>query len=214
MRRRRPRASGVLLFLSLALAVAATLALEAHLRKVEARTAAAGPGHDAVVATVAVARGSVLEPDALGVRRVPETYLPPGAITSLSEAAGRTLAADVAAGEIVTRTRLASGGGPVASLVPPGLVALPVAAAFPPGTLVAGDRVDVLATYPSRPFAETVVEGAEVLAVTGTSVSDELGTTAASVMLLVSPEAAERLAHARAFADIALAIAPAEGLEG
>jgi pilus assembly protein CpaB len=211
MRRRRPRASGVLLFLSLAVAVAATLALETHLRRVEARAAAVGPGRPAVVTTVAAARGSVLEADALGIREVPAEYAPPGALSSVSQAAGRTLAADVEGGEILTRARLVAGGGPVASLVPPGLVALPVTTGLPPGSLIPSDRVDVLATYPSRPFAETVVAGAEVLAVTRSSVSEELGTTASSVTLLVSPDVAGRLAHARAFADIALAIGPAEG---
>jgi Flp pilus assembly protein CpaB len=200
----------VLLFLSLAMAVAATLALESHLRRVETRAASAGPGREVVVATVPLQRGAVVEPDGLGVRRVPEAYLPPGAVSAISETAGRTLAADVAAGEVLTQARFAAGGGPVASLVPPGLVALPVTAAFPPGTVVAGDRVDVLATYPSRPFAEIVVEGAEVLSVTAASVSEELGTTAASVMLLVSRDVAQQLAHARAFADIALAITASE----
>jgi Flp pilus assembly protein CpaB len=212
MRRRRPRASGVLLFLSLAMAVAATLALESHLRRVEARAAAAGPGREVVVATVSLQRGTVVQPEALGVRSIPETYLPAGAISSVSEAAGRTLAADITAGEVLTQTRFAATGGPVASLVPPGLVALPVTAWFPPGTIVAGDRVDVLATYPSRPFAEIVVEGAEVLAVTAAGVSEELGTTASSLMLLVSRDVARQLAHARAFADIALAITAAEEL--
>jgi pilus assembly protein CpaB len=213
MRRRRPRASGVLLFLSLAMAVAATLALESHLRRVEARAAAAGPGREVVVATIPLDRGGVVEPDALGVRSIPQAYLPPGAISAVSEAAGRTLAADVAAGEVLTQTRFAAAGGPVASLVPPGLVALPVTAAFPPGTIATGDRVDVLATYPSRPFAEIVAEGAEVLGVTAASVSEELGTTASSVMLLVGREVAQELAHARAFADIALAITASAELD-
>jgi pilus assembly protein CpaB len=211
MRRRRPRTSGVLLFLSLAVAIAATLALESHLRRVEARAAAVGPGRPAVVTTVAVARGSVLKPDSLGIRRVPAEFAPPGVLSSISQAAGRTLAADVQAGEILTRARLAGAGGPVASLVPPGLVALPVTTALPPGSLSPGDRVDVLATYPTRPFAETVAEAAEVLAVARSGISDELGTSASSVTLLVSPDVAARLAHARAFADIALAIEPAQG---
>jgi pilus assembly protein CpaB len=211
MRRRRPRTSGVLLFLSLAVAVAATLALESHLRRVEARVAEAGPGRPVVVTTVALARGSVLEPDALGIREVPAEFAPPGALSNLSQAAGRTLAADVEAGEILTRARLAGIGGPVASLVPPGLVAIPITTTLPAGSLIPGDRVDVLATYPTRPFAETVAEAAEVLAVARSGVSDELGTLASSVTLLVSPDVAERLAHARAFADIALAIGAAEG---
>jgi Flp pilus assembly protein CpaB len=160
---------------------------------------------------VALSRGSVLDPDVLGIRSVPPKFTPPGALSSISEVAGRTLAADVEAGEILTRTRLSAGGGPVASLVPPGLVALPVTTALPPDSLVPGDRVDVLATYPSRPDAETVVEAAEVLAVSRSDISDELGTNASSVTLLVTPDVAQRLAHARAFADITLAIGPAEG---
>jgi pilus assembly protein CpaB len=202
--------SGVLLFLSLAVAVAATLALESHLRRVEAAAAAAGPGVPAVVVTTSVDRGSVLTSDVLGVRRIPTEYLPPGALTRVSEAAGRTTTADVAAGEVLTGTRLAGAGGPVASMVPPGLVAFPVTSTLPPGSVVAGDRVDVLATYPTRPFAETVAESAEVLSVARTSSSGEFAGGPGSVLLLVSPDVAGRLAHARSFAEIALAIAPAE----
>jgi pilus assembly protein CpaB len=203
--------SGVLLFLSLAVAVAATLALESHLRRMEAAAAAAGPGRPAVVATSPLARGSVVSTDVLAVRSIPAPFLPPGAVTRVSEAAGRTLSADLAAGEVLTRARLAGAGGPVASLVPAGLVAFPITSTLPPGSVVAGDRVDVLATYPTRPFAETVVEGAEVLAVTRAGPSGDLGAGTASVLLLVSSDVAERLAHARAFAEIALAIAPTEG---
>jgi Flp pilus assembly protein CpaB len=82
MRRRRPRTSGVLLFLSLAVAIAATLALESHLRRVEARAAVTGPGRPAVVTTVVLARGTVLEPDALGIREIPAEFAPPGALSN------------------------------------------------------------------------------------------------------------------------------------
>jgi pilus assembly protein CpaB len=203
--------SGVLLFLSLAVAVAATLALESHLRRVEAAAAVAGPGSPAVIVTSPLERGSVVSTDVLAVRSIPTRFLPPGALTRVSEAAGRTLSADLAAGEILTRTRLVGAGGPVASLVPAGLVAFPITSTLPAGSVVAGDRVDVLATYPTRPFAETVVEGAEVLTVTRSSPSGELAGSPGSVLLMVSSDVAERLAHARAFAEIALAIAPAEG---
>jgi hypothetical protein len=56
-----------------------------------------------------------------------------------------------------------------------------------------------------------VVEGAEVLDVLAQS-STEVG-TATTVALLVSPEVAERLAHARAFADLSVAVAPAHVVE-
>ena len=80
--------------------------------------------------------------------------------------------------------------------------------AEPPGTVTAGDRVDVLATFATgQPHTETVVSGAEVLVVMAGQGLDELG-AGTTVVLLVSPEVAERLAFARAFADISLAVAP------
>jgi pilus assembly protein CpaB len=203
--------SGVLLFLSLAVAVAATLLLESHLRRVEAAAAAAGPGRPLVVATSGLERGAGVSSDDLGVRRIPAAFAPPGAVTRISDAVGRTLASDVAMGEVLTETRLAGAGGPVASMVPSGLVAFPITSSLPPGSVVPGDRVDVLATYPTRPFAETVAESAEVLTVAPSAPSGHLGAGSGSVLLLVSPDVAQRLAHARAFAEIALAIASPEG---
>jgi Flp pilus assembly protein CpaB len=79
---------------------------------------------------------------------------------------------------------------------------------FPSGSLAPGDRVDVLATYPAgQPYTETVASAAEVMLVLegATSEAFEPGTT---VLLLVGPETAERLAHAAAFAEISLSVAP------
>jgi Flp pilus assembly protein CpaB len=93
-----------------------------------------------------------------------------------------------------------------------------VGAAIPPGALRAGDRVDVYATFGGpHPYTETVATGLEVLVLLGDDGAD--GTTAItsdsstgpSLMLLVSPEEAERLAYATAFADLAIAIDSAEG---
>jgi hypothetical protein len=74
--------------------------------------------------------------------------------------------------------------------------------------------VDVLATFGGpRPYTDTVASGLEVLSVLD---ADE-GTFAAggsggpSLVLLVGPEVAEELAYAAAFADLAVAVAPADG---
>jgi Flp pilus assembly protein CpaB len=78
-----------------------------------------------------------------------------------------------------------------------------------------GDRVDVLATYGGeRPHTETVASGLEVLRVMSPATSGAVGGGAEvpSLVLLVSPLDAERLAYAKAFADLTVSIAPAGDL--
>ena len=209
MRRVRPRSSRVLLVLSIALAALATVGLRDYLARIEARAGVGGPDGPIVVARTNLERGAELEGSRLEVRSVPARFRPPGALSRLEQADGRVLAADVAAGEALTAARLAQPGGPVAALVPEGFRAIPVPAAVARGTLAPGDLVDVLATYPTgQPYTETVAVGAEVLLVLDGGGQDlDAGS---SVVLLVGPEAAERLAHATAFAEISLAIAPAD----
>jgi pilus assembly protein CpaB len=209
MRRKRPRSSRILAFLSLLLAAAATLALRGHLLRLEAEAAAAGPGGPVVVAVSSLSRGTVIQPGMVDTEQIPARFQPPEAVSEPEEVLGRTLAAEVAAGEPITSTRLAPPGGPVASLVPEGFRAVPVAVFVPDGSVIPGDRVDVLATFATgRPYTETVVSGAEVLKVAVGTGPEDLG-TATTLILLLGPEDAERLAHARSFADLSVSIAPA-----
>jgi pilus assembly protein CpaB len=202
-----------MLFLSVVLAVLATLAVRSYLGTLEARAAAGGPGRSVVVAAADLARGTRLTPDLLDTGEVPADFVPPGAIGAPGGALGRALSADVLAGEVITTTRLAPDGGPVASLIPAGLRAFPVTVAVPQGAVAPGDLVDVLATHATgRPYTETVVAGAEVLS-SGPAGGEDGFAGAVTLILLVSPEGAERLAFARAFADLAVSVAPplAEG---
>jgi len=160
-----------------------------------------------VLAAGDLSRGTALASSMLRESTMPQRYLPPGALGSVAEADGRILAADVAAGEPLTATRLAPPGGPVASLVPAGLRAVPVTVSLPSGVLVPGDRVDVLATFATgAAHAEVVATEVEVLLVVDRPGFDETA-DAASVFLLVTPKTAERLAFARALADLSVAIA-------
>jgi len=85
---------------------------------------------------------------------------------------------------------------------------------MPAGSVRAGDRVDVLATFGGqRPYTDTVATGLEVLTV----LAAEKGAFTASgadlgpaLVLLVTPDAAERLAYATAFADLTVTIAGVE----
>lgn len=212
MRRRPPAASRILVALALLLGASATLVLRAHLARLEANARAAGPGVPVVLAARGLTRGSALDQSSLLQGSVPRRFLPPGALRSLKQAWGRILSADVASGEVLTSARLAPPGGPVASLVPPGLRAVPVTAAIPRSAVVPGDRVDVLVTFASGaasggPHAETVASEAEVLLVVERAGFEE-SVESATVVLLVTPETAERLAFARALGDLSLAIAP------
>jgi pilus assembly protein CpaB len=213
MRRTRPRISRVLLVLSVALAAAATLVVQARLARLEARARAraAGPGRSVVAAATDLPRGTVLEPAMLSVRRVPAPYLAPGALASADAAVGRTLAADVAADEPLTDLRLAPAGGPVAALIPAGFRAVPITAALPASAVRPGDRVDVLATFATGgAHTETVVSGAEVATVLPAGSGDAGGPDTVTLIVLVGPESAEALAFARTFADLSVALVSPE----
>jgi Flp pilus assembly protein CpaB len=181
--------------------------------ELEALRPTRGQSVPVVVASRFLARGSMLAEDDLIVEAVPSAYAPPGAIATIQEAVGLTLVGDLSEGEAITRTRVGSTGGPVAALVPSGLRAFVVAAGLPAGVVRPGDLVDVLGTFGGpHPYTDTVGAGIEVL-----SVLDEApgafsagGQSGPSLVLLVSPETAERLAHATAFGQISVTIAPVE----
>lgn len=207
MRRTRPRSSRVMFVLSVVLAIVATMAVRARLARLEAQAAAAGPGRPVVSAGTDLERGAVLEPSMLETRRLPVRFLPPGALSAPEDAVGRTLAASVVAGEPITAARLAPPGGPVASLIPSSFRAVPVPSALPPSAVLPGDRVDVHATFATgQPHTETVVAGAEVLSVLETGLAGAEGSAAVTLLVLVGPESAERLAFARTFADLSIAL--------
>lgn len=207
MRRRRPRASRVLVLVSLLLASSATLALRGHLTRLEARAAAVGPSVPVVVAASPLGRGTVLAPSMVRIADMPSASLPQGAVRTIEAVSGRTLAADVGPGEPITNLRLATRGGPIAALVPEGFRAVPVSVSLPAGALVPGDRVDVLATFVAgNAHTETVASEAEVLRVLeGSSLE---GGTGATVFVLVSSETAERIAFAGVHAELSVAVAP------
>jgi Flp pilus assembly protein CpaB len=166
-----------------------------------------------VIAAVPLERGTLLTEDALAVGRVPSRYAPPGAFGSIAGAAGRTLVADLAEGEAVTRTRVGGEGGPVAAQLESGLRAFVVRAGLPGSVVRPGDLVDVIATFGGpRPYSDTVGSGLEVLSI----VQDDGGTFEAggasgpALVLLVTPDVAERLAPAAAFGEISVSVAPSE----
>ena len=209
-RRWSPR-SKLLLVLAVVCGLGAFAIVRGYAARLEALRPAVGRPVAVVVAAETLARGTVLAEEALSLASVPSAFVPPGALRSVQDAVGRTLVADLAEGEAVTRTRIGTSGGPVAAQVPSGLRAFVVPSGMPAGSVRPGDRVDVLATFGGqRPYTETVATGLEVLSVLATddgafaASGTEVGPT---LVLLVTPDAAERLAYAKAFADLAITIA-------
>jgi Flp pilus assembly protein CpaB len=202
---------------SLALSVAAALFLRSYVGRAASVAQGSLPELTVLVATHHIERGHALAPRDVHPARIPVAFAPPGAVTQIAKAA------------VVTETRLARvRAGPVASLIPPGLRAFAVPTSLYRGLVVPGDRVDVLATFNTgQPHTEIVVSGVEILFVLGGNQIGQSGPAASeagsgldldagaagvsgatSLILLVSQEQQERLAFARAFANLEVTMAP------
>lgn len=207
MRRKASVASRRLTIAAVCLAVAGGLAFQRYARDLERQARPGGPMVDAVVAAADLARGHALAPEDLEIVRRPQGFVPPGTARDPADVVGRALIAPIAAGEPVTESRLGPAAGPIAALVPPGFRAFTVTTALPGEVVAAGDHVDVLGTFATgAPHTETIVGDAEVLSVLAGDGGIE--GHAVVLVLLVTAADAERLAYARAFADLSVAIAP------
>jgi Flp pilus assembly protein CpaB len=199
---------------AVACALAAVAIMHAYAQRLEAAHPTLGAPVGVQVATRRLVRGTQLTPDMLHTEQVPSTYAPPAAVATPDQLVGRTLAADVAGGEVLTRTRLAGTSvGPVAALVPPGSRAFLVPSSLPPGVVSAGDLVDVLAAFGgARSHVETVATGAEVARIlqpvsTG-GIAGTSDATGPSLVVLVDPDTASQLAYAQAFAKLVVTVDP------
>lgn len=122
------------------------------------------------------------------------------------DAAGRTLAAPLRAGEPVTDLRLV---GPALTDGYPGRTAVPVR--LPDGGMVdllrVGDRVDLISADPQGGGAEVVATGVPVLAIPAASDAGSSGLTGRLVVVGADPADVARIADAavRTFVTVALA---------
>jgi pilus assembly protein CpaB len=210
-------ASRALLVLALAGGGAAFLLVRGYQAEVERLRPDVGRPVPVVVAASGIGRAAAIAPEAVEVRLVPESFAPPGRIADVDDVIGRLALAPLRPGEAVTATRLAPPGGPVAAVAPPGTVGFPVRVDVPTGALRPGDLVDVLATFGGRrPHTETVAASVEVLLVLAGSpgVTPGIDASAPTLILAATPDLAERLAYASAFATIAIAVRPAASAPG
>lgn len=201
---------------SLACALVAAVSIRVYARAIEAAHPASGRQVPVQVATRALERGTRLSPDMLRATRLPSAYVPPGSIGSADRLVGRILASDIAAGEVVTSTRLAQDRvGPVAALVTPEMRGLVIPSGLPPGTVAPGDLVDVFGAYGGGAgHVELLAEDAQVVRIVASPAVTIPGTDRAgspSLVLVVDPATARRLADAIVFARLVVTVDPPGG---
>jgi Flp pilus assembly protein CpaB len=210
-RRRPSRSTVVFLAAAVVCAFAAYSLMRGYAARLDALRPALGPTVPVLVAARDVARGATLTASDLEVLELPQAVAPPGAIPETTHGLGRTTLTALAAGEAVTTTRLVGGdGGPLAALVPPGLRAVPIEVPTVPAGLVAGDRVDVVATYgEGRMYAETVGQELELLvAPPGDDDAAAVGGQGDGTQLVVlaDPTTASRLARSSVASVLSIAV--------
>jgi pilus assembly protein CpaB len=219
-RRTLPRSSFVFLCLAVAAGLIAALLMRGYARRLDATRPDVGPPARVVAAAVTLTRGATVTDDMVRIVEMPAAFVPPGALTDPATVVGRVLSSDLAAGEVLTRTRLSgTDAGPVAAIVPPGLQAVVIPSALPADSVRPGDHVDVLAAFGGgHPHVETAAAAAEVGQVLapsgGGGLASGVGATqpsGPSLVLLVDPDAAERLTFAAAFATLTVVVDPPDG---
>ncbi len=169
---------GSLLFLALAIVLAAAAAFAAH-RWIQRQGALAAASRIAMTPVVVAARdlpaGRSLSSGDLSVTRWPRAGLPPGSFHSMKALQGRVLKTAASRGEPILAGKLAPKGlpGGLSAVVPKGFRAMTVKVnevIGVAGFVQPGDQVDVLVTiakgpYQKNPVTRTVLQGVKVLTV-------------------------------------------------
>jgi len=213
MGRKWSSASKLWAALAVVFGLAAFLLVHDYTERVRALAPALGRPQPVLVAAHDLARGTRLTADMLRRTTVPSRFVAPGSLADPRTATGRVLLAGLAEGEALTGTRLAPArAGPIAALVPSGFRAVSVPVELPPGSVHPGDRVDLLATFTTgRHHVETVAAALEVLLVLDSAdpsggIADTGGSDLRTLIVLATPDQAESLAYAKAFAVISVLI--------
>ena len=213
-------------FLVAAAAIFTGFAVFSYLSWVRAQVPTNGRFTEVVVATMDIPAGTVISSKMVRLAKQPSKYAPPAAFGNLKLAIGLTASSTIFEGEPVTRRRVSTHTG-LSAAVPKGTRAYSLSIAS--GTSLnfvprAGDRVDVIVTYPREVLGEaksiTVLRGVEVASVGRTQASDlgsgkvtsrlglEGSASQLGITLFVTPQEAERLAMAEALGRITVVLAP------
>jgi pilus assembly protein CpaB len=164
-------------------------------------------GVQVAVAADDILVGTKLEPHNIRIVTLPQSAVPVGAYSAVSQVVGRGVILPMSKGEFLLPSKLAAlnAGAGLPSMIPPGMRAVSVRVndvVSVAGFVQPGTRVDVLATGTQGGGNDrqttTVLENVAVIAV-GKSLdrsasSESTATTAPVITLLVSPDDAQKLA--------------------
>lgn len=157
-----------------------------------------------VVAANDLPPGATLDAQDLSVTALPADYLPPGVITEVETAVGRTIAGGISAGEPMTASRLVAAGPRTDGLhtVPVRLADAEAATLLAPGSVI--DLV--LASRDST--ARVIAEGVQVVTVPQRSSSPGLGgaSRTAGSLIVVATDRRTAVALAAAGTDPGLGV--------
>jgi Flp pilus assembly protein CpaB len=143
---------------------------------------------------------------------------PANALADVSQLAGRSAAAPIEAGEILTADRFPPAQTRIGTVrIPPGKTALALQMANVPGVAGfagAGDRIDVFGMSKETakgPSARLILQGVEVLNVNGAALAPAQGQPSAPglvFLLAVTPQEAERLVYLTTFEQLYFSLVP------
>ena len=180
--------------------LAVLAAVGAVLTGVSAAAPAEPPSLDVVRTRAQLPGGAVLTAADLTVDRVVAADAPAGAVTDVDVLVGKTLAAPVAARQVLTALAVVSvrsAVSPAHVLAPMKIGDLDLAAQLRPG-----DRVDVLAADDTSPKASVVAAGARVVTVPQIDPEAQNASTGALVLVDVDAQTAAVLARAAVSATL------------
>jgi pilus assembly protein CpaB len=208
--------------LAVVAAAATALAVYSYLSWLRGQVPVAGPLVQMVVAARDVDSGELIDASMLELVDHPSRYLPANALQDIDPLIGRVAAVPLQKGDALTERKVGKTGG-ASSVVPEGMRAYSLSAQAAGGLAIvprAGDRVDVLVTYPGEggvATTETILKSAKVALLTRPSSSKSEGgplgvgsvkQDRAGLTLLVTPAQAEDLAQAEALGKISVVLAP------
>jgi pilus assembly protein CpaB len=211
--------------LALVAAAATGISVFSYVSWLRAQVPSSGGLVPTVVAVRDIDSGVVLTPAMVTLQRQPRAYLPDSALYRVDAVVGHVTAIPILRGEAVTARKIGSTSG-ASSVVPAGMRAYSLSAQSGVSMAMvpkAGDRVDVMATFPDTvagvPTTLTILRSAKVASVNGNTggssgrVGSRLGITGSgqgnwSITLLVTPEQAQGLAMSESLGKIAVVVAP------
>lgn len=187
--------------------LAVVAAVAAVLTAISAAAPADPPTSAVVRMVTSVEGGQTLTADDVRLEALPRSALPKLALTDVSEAVGRVVAAPRAEGAVLTTLDFVGPG-----LVAPGRVVAPLILADADAVHVvrSGDRIDVLAADPEAGVARVVASRVRVVTVPHPPGNDGRPSapegSRALVLVEVSPATATTLAQAAATAQLSIVL--------